>query len=98
MKKALFSLAFAALASGPFAAGPALAQATPMLWQHPQAYQSRAATYEGQGGYVRAPRAAYQGQYDRFGNVVVIDGNRFAGQDPDPNVRLELRRDPVADY
>jgi len=97
MKKVFLSLAFAALSAGSFAAGPAMAQATPMLWQHPQAYQSRAATYE--GGYVRSPRAAYQDQFYRSGNgVVVIDGNRVAGQDPDPNVRLELRRDPVADY
>jgi hypothetical protein len=98
MKKALLSLTFAALAAGTFAAGPAMAQATPMLWQNPQAYRSHAAAYEGQGGYVRAPRAAYPDQSYRSGNGVVIDGNRVAGQDPDPNVRLELRRDPVADY
>lgn len=98
MKKAFLSLTFAALAAGTFAAGPAMAQATPMLWQNPQAYRSQAAVYAGEGGTVRAPRAAYPDQFYRFGNGVVVDGNRVAGQDPDPNVRLELRRDPVADY
>jgi hypothetical protein len=29
---------------------------------------------------------------------VVVNRGHIVGQDPDPNVRLELRRDPVADY
>jgi hypothetical protein len=91
MKKAILGVTLAVLA-----AGPAMAQATPMLWQTDQAYRSRAA-YQGLGAYNAAPRAAYAHEY-RFGNNVVIDGNRVVGQDPDPNVRLELRRDPVSEY
>lgn len=93
MKKAILGVTLAVLA-----AGPAMAQATPMLWQVDQAYRSRAA-YQGPGAYHfnGGPREAYASDY-RFGNNVVIDGNRVVGQDPDPNVRLELRRDPVADY
>ncbi|MCC6948978.1 MAG: hypothetical protein IT539_14530 [Bradyrhizobiaceae bacterium] len=32
----------------------------------------------------------YPGQY--LGPDVVIDGNQIIGQDPDPNVRFDLRR------
>jgi hypothetical protein len=52
--------------------------ATPALAQRPE----RQASQQQQQSQLQAPTA----------NDVVVDG-RFIGADPDPNVRLELRRD-----
>ena len=87
MKKIILSAALtAALAS------PAFSQATPMLTQ-PQAYASERvqpgpySRYNGQRGYAQPGYAPG-----------VVSSGRAIGQDPDRNVQLELRRDPVADY
>jgi hypothetical protein len=89
MKKMILSALLTAVVSS-----SAFAQATPMLTQ--------------QGPDVAAHRTVrgnHAGHYARYGNIrqdiapgVVIDGNHYVGQDPDPNVRLQLRRDPVSDY
>ena len=73
-------------------ASPAFSQATPMLNQTP-AYASERVQpglysgYNGQRGY------AQQGYAPG-----VVSSGRVIGQDPDRNVQLELKRDPVADY
>ena len=73
-------------------ASPAFSQATPMLNQTP-AYTSERVQpglysgYNGQRGY------AQQGYAPG-----VVSSGRVIGQDPDRNVQLELKRDPVADY
>ena len=86
MKKMILSVALAALATG-----PALAQATPMLRQTAPAYTSPRAFHDGY--------AARYNSYAQFGNgPVVVESNHIVGQDPDPNVRLQLKRDPVSDY
>jgi opacity protein-like surface antigen len=105
MKKIILSAALTAVL-----ASPAFAQATPMLTQ-PQAYSSQRVTpgyssqriqpgrYEayrnGNGAYAQYGNDAYAQQ--GYGAGVVIEGGRIKGQDPDPNVRLELRRDDVSD-
>ena len=99
MKKTILSAVLTAVL-----ASPAFAQATPMLTQPPpQAYSSQRiqpGRYEGyrngSGAYAQYRNDAYAQQ--GYGAGVVIEGGRIVGQDPDPNVRLELRRDPVADY
>jgi hypothetical protein len=91
MKKIILSAALTAVL-----ASPAFAQATPMLTQ-PQAYSSQRIQpghYAQQRGYVRQGYV----QEPAYGSSVVVNGGEIVGQDPDPNVRLELRRDPVADY
>src|SRR5262245_14578238 len=86
MKKIILSVAFAALASS-----QALAQATPMLTQPP-------AYYAGQrvlpGGHV--VRGYAQPGY--YASGAVSPDNRIILRDPDPNVQLQLKRDPVSDY
>jgi hypothetical protein len=77
-------------------ASPAFSQATPMLTQQALAYSSQRVQpghYSGnaQRGYVQ------QGYVQGYAPGVV-NSDRIVGHDPDPNVRLELRRDPVADY
>lgn len=67
-------------------ASPAFAQATPMQTQVPYVSSQRVM----HGGHQAQYRPAYAG--------VVIEGNHVLGQDPDPNIRLQLRRDPVSDY
>ncbi len=73
-------------------ASPAFSQATPMLNQTP-AYASERVQpglysgYNGQRGY------AQQGYAPG-----IVSSGRVIGQDPDRNVQLELKRDPVADY
>lgn len=72
-------------------ASPAFSQATPMLTQTP-AYASQRVQpghYSGnaQRGYVQQGYAPG-----------IVNSGRIVGQDPDRNVQLELRRDPVADY
>jgi hypothetical protein len=52
-----------------------------------------APTYRGAYGAAPAYPGAHGSAYGRNGNVV-IDGNRVIGQDPDPNIRLQMRRDP----
>ena len=44
----------------------------------------------------RAPiyGSAANGAYYAPNGSVVIFGNRVIGQDPDPNIRLQMRRDP----
>ena len=85
MKKIILSVAFAALASS-----QALAQATPMLTQPPQVYTGQRVLHGShlQRGYVQ-PGYAYG---------AVTPDNRIILQDPDPNIQLQLKRDPVADY
>lgn len=56
-----------------------------------QAYDAQAYQPAGGGGI------AYDGQAAWNGAGVVVSGNRIVGQDPDPNVRLQLQRDTVAD-
>jgi opacity protein-like surface antigen len=106
MKKIILSAALAAVL-----ASPAFSQATPMLTQ-PQAYSSQRVTpayssqqirpgrYEayrnGSGAYAQYGNDVYA-QQGYYGAGVVIEGGRIVGQDPDPNVRLELRRDQVSD-
>ena len=91
MKKIILSAALtAALAS------PAFSQATPMLTQ-PQAYSGQRV----QPGHYAQQRGTVQRGYAQepaYASGAVVNGGEIVGQDPDPNVRLELRRDPVADY
>ena len=89
MKKMILSALLTAAVSS-----SAFAQATPMLAQQ----GPDVATH-------RAVRGNHTGHYAQYGAVrqdvspgVFIDGNHYAGQDPDLNVRLQLRRDPVSDY
>src|SRR5688572_552128 len=98
MKKIILSAALtAALAS------PAFSQATPMPTPPPAAYSSQrvqSGLYggyrNGSGAYAQYRNDAYA-QQGYYGTGVVIEGGRIVGQDPDPNVRLELRRDQVSD-
>jgi opacity protein-like surface antigen len=87
MKKIIVSAALSALL-----ASPAFAQATPMQTQAPY-YSSQRAVHGGHAGY-----AQYGNTRPAYAAGVVIEGNHVLGQDPDPNVRLQLRRDPVSDY
>jgi hypothetical protein len=45
----------------------------------------------------RDARAAYAQSVGAPSDAVVVDG-KVVGQDPDPNVRLELMRDHVSEY
>ena len=45
----------------------------------------------------QAARAAHAQAATASSDVVIVDG-KVVGQDPDPNVRLELRRDHVSEY
>jgi opacity protein-like surface antigen len=101
MKKTILSAVLTAVL-----ASPAFAQATPMLTQpqpqayssqrvQPQAYSSQRIYRSGNGAYAQYGSDAYAQQ--GYGAGVVIEGGRIKGQDPDPNVRLELRRDDVSD-
>ena len=87
MKTIILSAALtAALAS------PAFSQATPMLNQTP-AYASERVQpgpysgYDGQRGYAQQGYAAG-----------IVNSGRVISQNPDRNVQLELKRNPVADY
>lgn len=87
MKKIILSAALTAVL-----ASPAFSQATPMLTDPlTPAYSSQRVQpgHFAQRGYV---------QQQGYAAGVVAEGGRIVGQDPDPNVQLELRRDPVADY
>lgn len=86
MKKIIVSAALSALL-----ASPAFAQATPMQSQAPY-YASQRAMHGHHLGY------AQHGNVRGYAAGTVIEGNHVPGQDPDPNIRLQLRRDPVADY
>ena len=85
MKTMILSVALAALV-----ASPALAQATRPYRQLP-AYTSPQLVPNGNG------HDAY-GYTPYGGGSGVVRSGRYIGQDPDPNVRLQLKRDPVADY
>lgn len=60
--------------------------------------------YQQPNGYVAqqaqpGARGAFAQSYGNFGPYVVIENGRVIGADPDPNVRLELRRDALSsDY
>lgn len=41
---------------------------------------------------IAMPAFAQQSNADFYNSPMVINGDRIIGQDPDPNVRLELRR------
>ena len=74
-----------------------------MLTQpQPQAYSSQRiqpGRYAQQRGYVQRGYAQEGYAYEpAYASGVVVNGGRIVGQDPDSNIRLELRRDPVADY
>lgn len=85
MKTKMFaSLALIAVMASPAAAAT--------VRQHHNAMAPHARSYEPIYGSELQPGQAWQD------SDVVVSGNRIVGQDPDPNVRLELRRDPVADY
>jgi hypothetical protein len=72
--------------------------ATPALAQNYQYDQSRNTAWYGRNAPAAefTPRGAfardYQGSFGGFSNQVV-EGGKVLGADPDPNVRLELRRD-----
>ena len=86
MKKIILNVAFAALASS-----QAFAQATPMLTQGPQVYAGQRVLPGGaiQRGYV---------QPGYYASGAVSPDNRVILRDPDPNIQLQLKRDPVSDY
>ena len=84
MKKMLFGVSMAALI-----ASPALAQTTR---QHSFATNHRAAAVQ------QEPWLAGQPMQNAYAPGVVIEGGKIVGQDPDPNVRLELRRDSISEY
>lgn len=85
--KLLLSVALAALVVSPVAAAK-VRQQTQMSAQ--RAYASQA--------YASQPAFGSQAAQFQNGVGVVVSGNQIVGQDPDPNVQLQLRRDPVADY
>jgi hypothetical protein len=86
MKKIILSAALTAVL-----ASPAFSQATMLTDPLTPAYSSQR---------VQPGRFAQRGYVQQQGYAagVVAEGGRIVGQDPDPNVQLELRRDPVADY
>ena len=86
MKKLMLSAALATLV-----ASPAFAQATQLVKQPP--------AYAGQQVLPGAQtiRNGYAAPYG-YGRGVIVEGGHIVGQDPDPNVQLQLKRDPVADY
>jgi hypothetical protein len=65
-------------------ASPALAQATRMLRQAPDYASQRIMSGNQAAQYGYAPG-------------IIVEGGRIIGQDPDRNVQLQLKRDPVAD-
>lgn len=107
LKKLVMGTALATLM-----AAPAFAQAFNPGWgtgnNTPSYYDAQGQLHAGlvrQSGrhaFAVAPRGAYayvpghagvMGRFDR-----VYDSGHYAGQDPDPNVRLDLRRDIPAAY
>jgi len=66
--------------------------ATPTFAQTYSGYQAQPNGY-----YIQqmqpGPRGAFAQSYGSFGPYVVIEDGKVIGADPDPNVRLELRRD-----
>jgi hypothetical protein len=89
MKKMILSALLTAAVSS-----SAFAQATPMMTQQgPDVAAHRTVRGTAAGHYAR-----YGAVHQEYAPGVLIDGNHYAGQDPDPNVRLQLRRDPVSDY
>jgi hypothetical protein len=70
-----------AVALAAVVASPALAQTATRRAQ-PQQYQSQ---FDQTVGRTEAPRSA--------NGTTVYDNNQYLGADPDPNVRLDLRRD-----
>ena len=85
MKKLILSAALATLV-----ASPAFAQATQLVRQ-PQAYAGQQVL---PGQAIRNGNAAPYG----YARGVIVEGGHVVGQDPDANVQLQLKRDPVADY
>ncbi len=65
-------------------ATPTFAQNYPLAQAQPNGYYQQ--TQPG-------PRGAYAQSFGSFGPAVVIEGGQVIGADPDPNVRLELRRE-----
>ena len=65
-------------------ATPTFAQNAPLAQAQPNGYYLQ--TQPG-------PRDAYAQSFGNFGPYVVIEDGKVIGADPDPNVRLELRRD-----
>ena len=93
MKKMILGVALAVLV-----ASPALAQATRQLRQTPEYTGQRIlpGNQASQNGY---QNGYAQDGYAHYGYAPgVVNGGRIVGQDPDPNVQLQLKRDPVADY
>jgi hypothetical protein len=87
MTKTILSAALTALL-----ASPAFSQATPMRTQGPDYTGIRAV----RGHYARAVQP--NGMWQAYAPDTVVEGGHVLGRDPDPNVRLQLKRDPVADY
>lgn len=88
MKKVILSAALATLV-----ASPAFAQATQMLRQPPAYTGQRVLPNQA----IPNGSNSYATPYG-YAPGVIVEGGRIVGQDPDPNVQLQLRRDPVADY
>lgn len=85
MKKLILSAALATLV-----ASPAFAQATQLLRQPPAYAVQR----------VLPGQAILNGYAAPYGYArgAIVEGGHVVGQDPDPNIQLQLKRDPVADY
>lgn len=86
MKQAIMGIALATIATSAFA------QATPMLTQGTEFANPRFV----RGYYARTvqPNTAWQG----YAPGTVVEGGHVLGRDPDPNIQLQLKRDPVSDY
>jgi hypothetical protein len=89
MKKMILSAALTALL-----ASPAFSQATPMRTQGPDYAGTRAL----RGYDARARAIQPNGMWRTYAPGTVVEGGHVLGRDPDPNVQLQLRRDPVSDY
>jgi hypothetical protein len=92
MKKFMIAAALTA-----FAASPAVAQQSPWTaWQAPAQYNAPSQAYM----YAPAQAYAQPGMSAGFAGSapdVVIENGMIVGQDPDANVRLQLRRDAQAE-
>lgn len=92
MKTIIFRAAFAALLATTLGVGLAQAQVSPGDPNYDYEARGKIAPFGAASAYAYAPATRGYSQAALSARASVIDDGQIAGQDPDANVRLQLRK------